>query len=92
MIMKEVKIITPRVNMNGNSKESLLTELSDAVDAVQNAIHKLSICDYSHGRNYQTRLEPHISERARNEHVARIYKLHEVRVELQAIAEAIYEQ
>ena len=53
------KLVTPTINLNGNTAESLVEQLRTVIDAarlLKTAIAAAS--DVTHGRNFQTALDP----------------------------------
>jgi hypothetical protein len=51
-------LVTPVPNLNGNSAESLMEQLTDVRRALDNAIHAFALAsDCIHGRNFQTMSE-----------------------------------
>jgi hypothetical protein len=87
-----MKLAIPRINMNGNSKDSLLSELQLTTDALTITIKALSRCDYAHGRNFQTCPTIGEHEHASAQHRARMQKLLDVREELFTLAVEIDRQ
>lgn len=53
--MKESRLIdfAPTPNINGNSKESLLSEALEITDSISKAVSVMSTSDLTHGRNFQ---------------------------------------
>jgi len=86
-----VKPMIPTVHMNGNSAQSLLEELHDGIVLIKTAQEALASMDVAHGRNWYPQGDG-ATTKAREEHFARIRKLAEVRKELEAIAEGVYQQ
>jgi hypothetical protein len=41
----------PLININGNSKSDIETQLKNIVKALNNSIETISKCDYNNGRN-----------------------------------------
>jgi hypothetical protein len=82
----------PRVNMNGNSNESLVEQLTQAHASVQTAITALANADYAHGRNYQTIPNPQVAQNAIEEHRERLQALISVRDDLMTLAIEINNQ
>ena len=81
-----VTLTPPLINMNGTSASSLMEAYSDAGDAVNKARELLSQTG-PNGRDYYDR--PGAIATAQAEHYARMEKLNNVVVELQAIMEHI---
>jgi hypothetical protein len=48
-----MKLVFPVVNRNGDTRDVLLAELSDARDKLEVAVRALMECQYANGRNYQ---------------------------------------
>jgi hypothetical protein len=83
---KLTPLVTPRVNMNGNSKRSLVDMLTNVKRALEDADKAFAdASDIHHGRNFQTIAFE--STRLRNDAEAAWW---ERRVILQAMAEEIY--
>lgn len=77
----------PTIHLNGTSRESLVSDLLDALQALEEAERALQhTCP--NGRDYYPQGPGAITE-AMRQHTARMGKLYEVRQELSAIAEAI---
>lgn len=47
----KTELTAPYINMNGNTKESMIEELYDVVHSLDDAINKVTRCEYSDGRN-----------------------------------------
>ena len=80
----------PTVHLNGTGGESLLKQVTEAGDAVNNAIEKLRAA-WPNGRDYYVQGE-NATKEAMHEWWVRTEKLHEVRSELEAIAHGVAEQ
>ena len=76
----------PIINLNGTARHDLLRDHIEALQALQEAIGKLSAVS-PHGRDYQT--TPGAYEIARSEHADRITKLRQVAAEIETIAESL---
>jgi hypothetical protein len=79
--MTQTKLVTPIVNLNGNTAESLIAQLKD----VLNALHQLEQAmakssDIWHGRNFQTMKDGDVvsqkARRAWNERQRMVGELH----------------
>jgi hypothetical protein len=46
-------LVISKVNCNGNTKQSLLDELTDIREKLDAAVNALKNSDYANGRNYQ---------------------------------------
>jgi hypothetical protein len=77
----------PTIHLNGTSRESLVSDLLDALQALEAAERALQHT-YPNGRDYYPQGPGAITEALR-QHTAGMGRLHEVRRELSAIAEAI---
>ena len=77
----------PTIHLNGTSKDALLDGYIDAREAIRAAIDKL--CETApNGRDYYPQGDGAF-EKARDEHIARLKRLHDVATELGEIAERI---
>lgn len=47
-------LMVPMVNMNGNSRDSLVNEIETAWHAINHAAQQVQVLDYTNGRNFQT--------------------------------------
>jgi hypothetical protein len=77
----------PTIHLNGTSRESLVSDLRNALQALEAAEKALQHI-HPNGRDYYPQGPGAITE-AMEQHMARVGKLYEVRRELRAIAEAI---
>ena len=85
----------PKVNLNGNSKESIVSELRDVYEKLDVAVKALESCEYFNGRNFQiqTALDGGVlARKAREEHYERVKALHKVRHELLELAYDVSQQ
>ncbi len=85
-------MIIPQINMNGDTKESLLREVAEAYRAVDAALEKVAAITV-HGRNFQTL--PDGRERLQQaivEHESRYIRLNNVLDELRELHNGIAEQ
>jgi hypothetical protein len=80
-------LTTPTIHINGTSRDELLECLIDARQAVRTAID--AVCTTApHGRDYYPQGDAAFIK-ARDEHLARLKRLHDVVAELGEIAESI---
>jgi hypothetical protein len=77
----------PLIHLNGTSKKSLLEDIEEAYSALNAALSKLAQTG-PNGRDYYP-LPGNAFEVARQEHMARLGKLFEVKKELEELAEGI---
>lgn len=77
----------PRVNLNGTSKASLIRQHEEAAVALQMAVDALRVM-MPHGRDYQT-MELQVYRQAREEHIARLRRVDDVREEIVRLWEEI---
>lgn len=85
----------PKVNRNGNTKDSLVNELRDVHDKLDAAVKALQSCEYFNGRNFQiqTALDGGVlANKAREEHAERVEALSKVRHEILELAYDISQQ
>jgi hypothetical protein len=60
-------LVTPRVNLNGNSAQDLVRQLADVINALTRLKAAMAgASDVVHGRNFQTATDP-VAERMRAE-------------------------
>lgn len=91
--MTTTNLAIPTVHLNGTSKDALVTQLCDAIDAIHAAGTALAkACP--NGRDYYVQAEDvqtpgSAISRAMTQHEARMNKLREVATELETIAHAI---
>lgn len=84
-------LIVPRVNLNGDKRETLLDELSDVREKLEVAIKALQGSAYANGRNYQ--LNPAGEGReAYEQHSLRVETLERIAHELLEIQYAISQE
>ena len=84
-------LIIPRVNLNGNTKQSLVDELSDIREKLDAAVSALKFSDYASGRNYQ--LNPAGEGReAYEQHSERVQLLERIAHELLEIQYEVSQQ
>ena len=83
-------MITPTVHLNGTSGDDLLSQTTDAMLALSDAIKALQKAG-PHGRDYYLHGNSAFP-RALQEHEDRLTKLAEVQTDLVAISEAIHAQ
>lgn len=81
---------TPRVHLNGTSKDELLRQNLDAMRAVEKARQAIATAA-PHGRDYYV-IGPAAYTLAREAHDARLQALADIYSELEAIAVAIDQQ
>ena len=77
----------PTVHLNGTSREELMEQLLNAVEALRVAIDAVSAA-CPNGRDYYVQ-GPDATQEALRQHANRLHNLTAVRVELNEIAEAI---
>jgi hypothetical protein len=82
---------TPTVHLNGTSRESLLEGYCDAGRAVNDAIKALQDAA-PNDRDYYIQKDKDAFRNAVAEHMDRIERLINVRVELEVLAEAVADQ
>jgi hypothetical protein len=87
MTMVKKTLAVPTVHLNGTSKDALLEQFCDAIDAVHEAGKKLAAA-CPNARDYYPQGNEATSE-AMRQHEARMLKLKSVADDLQAIAEAL---
>jgi len=82
----------PTIHLNGTSKARLLEAIETAYSAVHNAIYCLSETA-PNGRDYYIGLDTSKSydrlQKAASEHFIRVGHLHQIKLELQELAEGI---
>ncbi|MBO0784324.1 MAG: hypothetical protein J2P37_36440 [Ktedonobacteraceae bacterium] len=83
-------LMIPVVHLNGTSRDELLKQITDAIEAVNTAMGALQKAA-PHGRDYYVQSSTAIMT-AMNQHYDRLEKLRDVRDELQRIGEAIIDQ
>jgi hypothetical protein len=83
--------ISPRLNLNGTSKQELLRVHLDAMQAIDAAVVALAACT-PHGRDFQTVANPDVFKAARQQHTDRILALKVVYEQLEQIALDIDQQ
>lgn len=78
-----MEIIAPKINLNGTSKESLVSEFRDAYSAIDNAIELLSKATV-HPRDFQT---AHVGdyEVAKTQQLIRLKSLEQIKTEIEVI-------
>lgn len=82
----------PTVHLNGTSKEALLDQVYEAVEALHAAGRKLAAAAPNARDYYVQPNEAQPFTRAQTEHYARMTKLKEVIAELEQIGEGIVDQ
>lgn len=82
------QLITPRVHLNGTSKEDLLEALSTASDAIHSAIDAVA-ATVPNGRDHYNHPVRHALTKALSQHDSRIERLASVRDEIHTLMEAI---
>ena len=80
-------LMVPTIHLNGTSRKSLMTALSEAHSAILNAIEAIAKT-HPHGRDYYVQ-GPEVINIAIAQHRRRVKELHNVRSELISIMEAI---
>lgn len=80
----------PTVHMNGTGGDDLLDQVTEAAQAIGTAVTKLRAA-WPNGRDYYIQGESATKE-AMHEWWLRVEKLHEVRSDLETIAEGIAQQ
>src|SRR5262245_7859841 len=86
-------LITPNVNLNGNSAESLLENCSRIRAGLHEAISAIQRSDLAHGRNYQTAKDPFGQQAsAANALNDRLMALTNMSREFEKLGYAIYKQ
>ena len=83
-------MILPTSHLNGTSGDDLLSQTTDALIALADAIKALQSMG-PHGRDYYVQ-GPRVIDAAMGEHLARIEKLEAVQADLVAIYESIHAQ
>ena len=83
-------MITPTIHLNGTSGDALLSQTTDAMIALSDAIKALRAAG-PHGRDYYVQGDTAFRQ-AHEECGARIEKLYEVQADLVAISESIHAQ
>lgn len=87
-----MNMTVPVVNMNGNSKESLVKHAMDIHHALEAAQKLIAESDLAHGRNFQTLADPKFQFRAREEKTRDFRVLEAMSREYLDLAIAIHEQ
>lgn len=85
-----VKVVIPRIHLNGTSAQDLLDEMFEAKHALDQAIEALQRAT-PNARDYYV-IGPNAVAEAREGHEARMHKLSDVAAELNAIMEGIADQ
>jgi len=80
----------PTIHLNGTSGDDLLSQTTDALIALADAIKALQSMG-PHGRDYYVQ-GPRVIDAAMGEHLARIEKLEAVQDDVRAVSQAIYAQ
>lgn len=80
-------IALPTLHLNGTAKDNLLEPLQEAIEAVRNATAAV-ISTYPNGRDYYPQ-GPEAIGKAMELHKSRLDRLHDVRSELEQMAEGI---
>ena len=83
-------MMLPTLHLNGTSGADLLSQTTDAMIALSDAMKALQIMG-PNGRDYYVQ-GPRVIDAAMDEHLARIQKLEAVQADVMAISEAIYAQ
>ena len=83
-------MIFPTVHLNGTSGDDLLSQTTDAMIALSDAIKALQAAG-PHGRDYYVQQQANFAE-AQQQHWDRIAKLEAVQADLVAISQSIYAQ
>lgn len=83
-------MITPTIHLNGTSGTDLMSQTTDAMIALSDAIKALQAAG-PHGRDYYVQGDTAFRQ-AHEEYGARIEKLYEVQADLVAISQSIYTQ
>ena len=83
-------MITPTIHLNGTSGADLLSQTTDAMIALSDAIKALRAAG-PHGRDYYVQQQANFAE-AQQQHWDRIAKLEAVQADLVAISESIHAQ
>jgi hypothetical protein len=82
--------MVPRVHLNGTSKEELFNQLKDAIRALR--IAEIALGEATpNARDYYV-ISSSAATAAREQHMARLRKLDEIRKEIEAIAEGVLDQ
>jgi hypothetical protein len=84
------EMMTPTIHLNGTSKGNLLHYLGEAHSAIMEAQRKLADAA-PNGRDYYVQ-SPQALYAAQDEHSARMQKLEDVKLDLEALCEAIDRQ
>ena len=85
------QMIPPRINLNGTSRESLLTDYMAALDALRKAMEALGRI-VPNGRDYQTMPDPQACSRAREAFGERQVALRKILDDIEEVAVAISDQ
>jgi hypothetical protein len=93
-----LSLVTPRINLNGNTADSLVTQISDILDDINSLIETMSQYEGNHGRNFQT-VPDHggitgdlVARNARDAWTERLITLGEMRHEMLELGLAIQRQ
>jgi hypothetical protein len=77
------KMTYPTVHLNGSGKENLLGSYMEAQEAITKAVHTLEE-HAPNARDYYVQGDGAF-EKAREEHMKRVYRIYDVRLEIEAI-------
>ena len=86
-----ILMVAPRVNINGDTADSLLEDHKAAMHAVRAAIEAVRKCA-PHGRNYQTMETPESFQYAQEAYRLRLGALIDIEDDLMGVALAIHYQ
>jgi hypothetical protein len=85
-------VIIPQININGTPANYLVSEAEAAYAAVMNAVRAVESMTV-HGRDFQTCPAPEaVTGKALQEHRERLFRLHQIRDDLNNILQGLYEQ
>ena len=81
----------PRINLNGNTKQSILDEVMEIRNRVEYALKALREAEFINGRNFKKYADKTIHQLALSQHQERIEKLEELSREMLTLAFEIQE-
>jgi hypothetical protein len=81
----------PRINLNGNTKQSVLDEVMEIRNRIEYALKAMREVEFTNGRNFQTYPDKTIHQLALSQHQERIEKLEELSREMLTLAFEIQE-
>lgn len=87
---ENIKVTSPRININGTDGKDLLQQWMDA-HAALNKAHEALLTAMPHGRDFQT-VAQEFYRLARDEHIDRLKRLERISAEVEQIALNLLEQ